>query len=219
MVGRTYRRKRYAALARTVGAVPRRRLANKYRRRYFRIRRQIGTSGLMTKVRQSVAVTAAGTTFSLWVSLRNPQDALDWTGLSALYDFYRVHRVKLKYTPYRPNDENTLATFRPLYIVTDQDDYDNTAFTDISIYQQYDRCAIKNLYRPWSYMAYVSKMISATRINQGTSGPLNVLSSGHMDINTKSDNGIISMRAEGLSNNVQYGDILITYYISFKARR
>lgn len=219
MVGRTYRRNSYSRFKSLVGGKNRAMFRNKRRKRYFRIRRQIGTSGLITKIRHTLNVNANGTTFSAYIPLRNPQNALDWTGLSALYDFYRVHRVKLRFTPFRPNDNTTIIPWRQVYIVTDQDDYDNTAFTDTTIYQQYDRCTMRNLYRPWTYTAYVKKMISATRINAGTSGPMNLLSSGHYDINTKPDNGIISMRAEDLGNNGQYGQILITYYVSFTARR
>lgn len=192
------------------------------RRKYATIRKQIGIDGMITKLRAVQNITVTSTNLLSYINLRNPENALDWTGMSTLYDYYRVHKVKIQYVPTQPLDTSSVLKYAPLYIVTDQDDTDSGNFTANTVLLQYGNVAIKNLYRPWTYIAKVSNIMSATKINAGTNGPINILRSGHYDVNTRPDNGVCVWRAEGLTNtgtDVTYGKITVTWYCSFKNRR
>lgn len=190
------------------------------RKRFSNIRRMVQRDGLITKLRYTPQVqTSVGGVIQSYFGVRNPSSALDWTGVSALYDFYRIHAVRFQWIPTTPNDVVATRVFHPMYILIDQDDIDNTNFTSADVYLQYSNVRIMNLYQPWSIMFKVSKIMSANKYNSGTTGAINGLSTGHFDINTRPDIGIVTWYSSGLTAAAEYGTFIITLYTSFRSRR
>lgn len=208
----------------------RRRIRRHYRRARKRMYRRYGTSGMSGKHHVKLRLVSAAVSNGSGVvtgynSLRNPGLAQDFTNFASLYDFYRVNAVKLKWIPSDPNfDPNVQAAFTnnpyaPMYIITDQDDYDLTNLTTVNIFIQYDNCVIKDFSKPFSVYRSVPTITTATRVG-GAAGQANIMDGGFIDINTLVDNGVIAWVTGGTNYTTKtYGQWILTYYITFCNRR
>lgn len=131
----------------------------------------------------------------------------DWTNFVALYDNYRVCGIQLRWVPHKPNDTSTTTNYRPMYIVMDPTD--TIQPSTVGQFIQYERCIIKNLYRPWKLYFKIPKT------NAGTSD----LGYGWAPTGSPVSNGAIHLYSDDLDLQDNYGDIIATYYIQGKMRK
>lgn len=129
----------------------------------------------------------------------------DWTNFAALYDMFKVTGIQLKWIPHKPNDTSTITNYRPVYLVMDPNDtiQPNTVGQAI----QFEKCIIKNLYRPFTVYFRIPKLISTVGLQGGW------LSTGGTPTT-----GSITVLADDLDLSDNYGHMIATYYIQGKVR-
>lgn len=140
----------------------------------------------------------------------------DWTSAANLYDEYRVRGLKLKFVPQRPNDP-TIATvtpsnavlYQPVYVFAD---YDSVGLSPtVASCVGYDNLRIKDLTRPWKAYYRIPKMA-----NYGSS---TISRPGWMDTASTTTTGAVYMHAESVTPGLQYGKVILTYYVTFHNRK
>lgn len=142
-----------------------------------------------------------------------PSSAQDWASIVGLFDMYRVNAVKLKFIP----DSNTAFTdaaqsvWRPLYIVHDMDEY-VSPLTSVNVAIQYENCKYKNMLRPWTYYKKMARTISAA-------GSQTHDLKGYGDCDNPQPNQGIFWYGTGFTASVDYGTLLVTYYLTAKGRK
>lgn len=134
----------------------------------------------------------------------------DWTGISSLYDEFRVCAIRMQWIPDVPNDTTATTLYRPLYVYTDFDQV-GLSLTD-SAAIGYGNMQVKNMCMPWSYYIKIPKMAA-----YGTSYNAQA---GYMDTANPPPTGAIYLsKATGLSNSKVYGTVVLTYYIQALERK
>lgn len=141
----------------------------------------------------------------------DPSGTLDWTSISALFDSYKVHTIKIKYFPYYPNDTSSFTLFSPMFMVFDPD-HTTSPLTSVNDAIEYDSLKVKNMYKPWSYTARIptiTSLATATHIQKG----------GYVDIaGVKTTCGIYGY-GTGFNISENYGILLYEFVVSGKDRR
>lgn len=195
---------------------------SKWGKKFRGVRKYKSGIGDVTKTKLRLITVTGGTAtagglVSSFFLLRDPSGANDWSNYTSLYDFYRVCAIKVKWIPSDPS-YTAAPAYHPMYLITDQDDIDNTNLTSTAIYVQYDNVQIKDMHRPWSFYRKVPKVSTAANISGGGTTS-NILTNGFCDINTRPQNGVFSFRAESLTALKEYGTFIVTYYVKFLNRR
>lgn len=133
----------------------------------------------------------------------------DWVSVSNLYDEFRVSGIKLKFIPKRPNDPVSTTSYEPGYIFMDTD---STGLNPtVAQCVGYDNLKVVNLYRPFKVYYKVPKLIN-------TSGTT-VAYPGWMDTAAPTATGSVYFKAENLTASIDYGQMIVTYYIKTHNRK
>lgn len=191
----------------------RRRYRKKYSKKAYRAkwkskRKGKGEYGVRyMKLRQHVSMNTSGAgVYTGDFSVRNPSNAQDWNNCAALFDEYKVCAYKVQFVPHIPAGNSTTVDYRPVYITFDTDST-ATPITSMSDCLEYENLKVMNLFRPWKHYMIVPKIV--------TEG--NTL--GYQSTQQPTDRGRLTVYAESLDFSAFYGDMIISYYIKFKARK
>lgn len=136
----------------------------------------------------------------------------EYTHLSELYDVYRLHAVQYKWIPRINTQDTPSATgYSPVYMCYDQDGSSPSTVADIV---EYGNFKIKNLLRPFKYYYKVPKTTGTALAQPGFNGYFPT------DSLTPYQGRMIFRSTNPVANVTDIiGTVLITYYMSFKARR
>lgn len=136
----------------------------------------------------------------------------DWSGITSLYDQYRVCAVKLKFIPNYPNNTTATTAYAPVYCMID---YDTEAPPGtVADVIQYNNLKVKNLYRPWKLYYKIPKSTPSV-----ANAPQASVGYGWVDVAKPVQIGAIQLLVNGASISSSYGTIIATYYICAKNRR
>lgn len=147
--------------------------------------------------------TAGGTYAGVFTD--NPSGMQDWTPFQSLFDSYRVHAIKIRFIPAFPNNLSATTAYRPVYIVGDNDDVGALASVNLAL--QYDSVKVKNLNMPWTYYFKWSKITSSAAATVMTRV-------GYLTTATPQANRAVKFYADNLTASVNYGDLVVTMYVS-----
>lgn len=140
------------------------------------------------------------------VFTNNPSGCSDWASVQALFDDYRVCALKIQWVPQLPNDTSAQTGYKPFYIVGDANDV--TALTGITDAIQYENCKVKNLYRPWTYYFKFPKATAGS-----------TLMNGYRDTSVISGTQSVKTYSTGLDTSQDYGQFILSFYITVKNRK
>lgn len=159
------------------------------------------------KLRQVVSVNAsAGGSYTGDFAVRNPSTAQDWSACIDLFDEYKVCGHKIQFVPHVPAGNSVLIDYRPVYVIFDSNSISSPVST-VNECLQYENLKVMNLFRPWKLYTRVPKVTT----------PNNML--GYQPTSSPIDAGRLVCFADNLDPSQFYGDIIITHYIKFRARK
>lgn len=159
------------------------------------------------KLRQHVSVNAnpAGM-YEGDFSVRNPSTAQDWSSCAELFDEYQVSAYKIQFVPHVPAGNSSTKDYRPLYLIFDSNST-SSPVTNVNECLQYENLRVMNLFRPWKFYMKVPKITSSENMF------------GYQPTSSPSDAGRLVCYADNLDASGFYGDVIITHYIKFRARK
>lgn len=190
-----------------------RKMKKRNRHRARRSARKLGNDNKrFFKLKLVSTITSSGTGVITGGVVDDPSSAQDWASIVGLFDMYRVNAIKLKWIPdFNTNESgSSTAAFKPLYIVHDIDEFNNP-LTSVNVAIQYENCKYKNMLRPWTYYRKMARTIA-----DGTQTHDN---KGYGDCDNVQPNQGIFWYGSGFSSSVDYGTLLVTYYITAKGRK
>lgn len=170
----------------------------------------------------SISTVGTGTVLQQTIFCNDPSGATDWSPVATLYDLYKVKYMKVQYYPtFNVASTSGGTAFHPIYVSYDPDS--STAVGSVDSNLQYDNCKVFNLYRPWTYKVRpqvqtdnsVNNAGMALAFRRGTGPMLDVANPGYYH------KGIVQWYADQLGGiaSINYGDIVITYYVLAAERR
>lgn len=180
----------------------------------FKMSRRIAAGAMLT--------SGAGIINSV-VQTNDPSQCTDFGNLSALYDEYKVMEVRVKYVPnYNtawPGVASTGGYFAPVYVVYDPDSSTGPASVDNSL--QYGNHKIKNLAKPWSYRIKNRTQTDNSISNAGTAITYDEKYGVLLDVAIAANyqKGVIAFYADTLPFNVDFGTLIVDYFVYFFTRR
>lgn len=168
---------------------------------------------IVAKIRtQEVISNTAANTLSTGVFVNEVGNAQDWSSYDAIYDTFRVCAIKIKWIPYL-NSTTALSAYSPMYVAWDLDHNTLATLDSVNEIIQYENCKFKNAYRPWTYFVKCPKIVS--------DGASFMFQGGYCDVNTYASlPGVIGVYNENPNGaGTALGNLIVTYYVSFKNRR
>lgn len=169
-------------------------------------RGQFGVRYLKLRSVVKVDTSISGTALASF-STRNPISAQDWSNTTALFDAYKVCAFKLQFIPHFPPGNSLTVDYQPIYLAFDNNSTSGTPPATIAEMIQYENMKYKNIFKPWNYYVRIPTLQTTGQSTgyAGTAAPI--------------DQGRVYFRAEGLDvSTVDYGTIVISWYIKFKER-
>lgn len=193
------------------------------RRRLSRTARQVfrsqGSKSQLYKVRHVLNVSSnASGVITGSASTSNPTNAwngattyTEWSNLAALFDEYRVRSIQLNWYPFRPASDPTASgatapiAYQPIAVVYD---VDQATLTLASYDQamQYAGQRMFDIFKPW-------------RVRHRVVYPGAMQSKGWQNVDTPGGVGCVAIYADGITQNIGYGKLMITLTLQFRARR
>lgn len=149
-----------------------------------------------------IATTGAGLLSEIF-SINDPQLAGNWSELSALFDSFRVRKVKLQWVPSVPNDSTAL--YRPIYAHADFDSSTVPSTADTVL--QFDTARMFDIQRPFIYEVENPAMQAANT------------AVGWLDVGAPLAQGVVGLLGIALTASTVYGSLFFEWDIDFKRRR
>lgn len=164
---------------------------------------------IKVKIRGSFGVSsnASGEIAGIWNN--DPSGYTDFTGVSTLYDAYKITGIKAHYIPTLPNDTSTVTGYWPLYLAVDQNDA--VAPTNVATMLDYDNMVVKNMYKPW-------KIYRRVYNQSGVSGTT-VFNGGYKPTTITTATAGIKYYGNGFDLTTAYGQVIVTLYMKVRERR
>lgn len=142
-------------------------------------------------------------------AVRDPSSSADWSPLAAIFDSYKVTGYKVEFQPHVPPGNSLTFDYQAFYAVFDKDNGSSTPSYSKQFMVDYANHKFKNVFKPWKIYYKVPRYID------GAGG----LQDGYNNTASPVANGRFYGYAEGLDASLVIGDIVITWYVSFKNRR
>lgn len=145
----------------------------------------------------------------------------DWTNLGPLYDTYKVYGIKIEYFPLIPNDDSTITSSFPPFVVTY--DVDNTTFPTLvggDVYGtllEYSKSRSFQGNQPWSYYTRVETPTSAAVTSLGVAP--SIKRGGMVDVAGAQAFSAIMIAMRYGKNDTYYGKIVVTRFVKCANRR
>jgi hypothetical protein len=167
----------------------------------------------------SYLTSSGGGILAQQVFVNDPSGAQDWTSFSSTFDNYRVNAVSIQFLPTFTQDQlGSTPLFKPLYIVYDSDGVNPGS---VNACLNYATMKVKNLYRSWTYKVRVAP---TTDNSVATGGMMTtydrkyglVLDCAQV-VNYHA--GAISWYADTMLINTNFGDLIVSFDVTFFARR
>lgn len=164
--------------------------------------------------------SSVGGIISSIVPVQRADIATDFTSIAALFDSFKVTYCQVQYFPtYVNNPLSAVGTFHPIYVSYDPDS--NTHVGTVDGILQYDNRRIFNLYRPWTYKTKVRVQTDNSVANSGMQSNyrpgLGLMLDAAQVANY--NKGIIQWEADLVPASTQFGDIVVTLWLTVTDRR
>lgn len=195
---------------------------------YLRKKSRTGNTAVF-KLKYNLELNVSDLQAGVFGSLTNPTAVVngtgtvnDWSGVTGLYDSYKVCAVKLSFIPYNAVNVTDPATpgssygYWPLYHAID---YDNSGVTGPlpTDLDEYENCKMYNTYKPWKRYMRVPKYST----NSPGGLPTVILAKGnYFDVQQPPIYGVWYLRMQDgpATELVVAGKLRVTMFIACKNR-
>lgn len=176
----------------------------------------------LTRAVAGAVTSSVGGVITNILHANDPSLCTDFTGISALFDLYKVTCFKLSFYPqYNVESLNSGGIgYAPIHVAYDPDDAANP-FTSVDATVQYGNRKTFNMFQPWVYKCF-PKASSDNSVN--TDGLILVHDKSlgpMMDVAfaPSYQKGVVGWYGSGMETSTNFGTLILDYYVTFANRR